>query len=68
MSIDILDRLRAPSGGAVADTQIIEAARSAADEIERLTELLNAIEILTATGFGLSPEEAIHIHLMANVR
>ena len=38
MTIDIVDRLRAPRGGIVADTQTLEAARDAADEIERLRE------------------------------
>lgn len=38
--IDLVHRLRAPSGGVVADTQIIEAARLAADEIELLRSLL----------------------------
>lgn len=33
---DLIHRLRAPDGGVVANTQIISAARQAADEIERL--------------------------------
>jgi len=53
MSIDILDRLRAPSGGVVADTQIIKAARAAADEIERLRALIAEIERrVMFEGFG----------------
>ena len=36
----ILVGLRMPSGGVVADTQIIAAAREAADEIERLRAAL----------------------------
>ena len=33
-----------------------------------LRSILNAIEYRTATGEGLTPEECISIHLMANVR
>lgn len=45
-----------------------EVLREAAEKIDYLTDLLNKIEILTATGEGLAPEECMHIHLMANVR
>ena len=37
----------------------------AAAEIERLSEILTGIEILTATGEGLDPEQTISIHLIA---
>ena len=45
-----------------------EEIREMCAEIARLTDILNTIEILTATGEGLTPEECINIHLMANVR
>jgi hypothetical protein len=34
-------------------------------EIERQREILRAIEILTATGDGLDPQETIEIHIIA---
>ena len=37
-------------------------------EIEMLRDLLQEIEIRTATGEGLTPEECMAVHLMANVR
>lgn len=45
-----------------------EEIREMCAEIARLTDILNTIEILTATGEGLTPEECINIHLMANAR
>ena len=33
-----------------------------------LRGILNDIEMLTATGEGLDPDECIRIHIMANVR
>lgn len=39
-----------------------------AEELHRLRDRLGAIEIRTATGEGLSPEECMTVHLMANVR
>lgn len=40
-------------------------AREAADEIVRLRETLRVIELLTATGEGLSSDEAITVHALA---
>lgn len=37
------------------------------NELEALRDTLLSIEMLTATGDGLSPEECIHIHLMAGI-
>lgn len=36
-----------------------------ADEIQRLRGLLQAIELATATGDGLSPDETINVHALA---
>jgi hypothetical protein len=37
----------------------------AADRIEDLADILLAVEMLTATGEGLSPDETIAVHLLA---
>ena len=60
--IDLVDELRAsaPPGRHVGDCMT-----RAADEIERLRDVLLAIEMLTATGDGLGAQEAIEVHLLA---
>lgn len=35
------------------------------DEVQRLKSALNAIEMMTATGDGLTPDECISVHLLA---
>lgn len=35
------------------------------EEVERLKDVLQCIEIMTATGDGLSPEETIEVHILA---
>ena len=44
--IDIVDRLRAPAQDVVGAKQVISAARTAADEIERLRHALKMISIV----------------------
>jgi hypothetical protein len=46
----------------------IDALDAAQERIAALEEILLAIEMRTATGEGLSPDEAATIHDMANVR
>lgn len=60
---DILKRLRTEV--TIGSGQVTPLRVEAADEIERLREVLQAVEIMTATGEGLSPEAAIEVHIIA---
>lgn len=64
----ILARLDANPNAMYSARKVAQMLREAADEGERLRGLLNEIEIRTATGEGLTPEECMAVHLMANVR
>ncbi len=46
MTVDIVDRLREPTGDVVSDQQVFSAALKAADEIERLRDALKPFAFL----------------------
>ena len=66
--IDIVDRLRATSGGVVADTQILNAAIEAADEIERLRNTIAQCELLSEQLRSLATELDMQITSSAALR
>lgn len=48
-----------------APQMVMDHIRQVCAERDRLRDILNAIEIMTATGDGLNPDETMNIHLIA---
>ncbi len=63
---DLIHRLRTKAPHPYEGNRVVtDLLGEAADEVERLRDVLRGIELLTATGDGLEPDHCIEVHVLA---